>query len=261
MKKLFVDKPWVLFAAAGVAVSITIICFKHELAGKSSDILVEAVGFLGDIILFGILFTVLSLWREKKLKEEAIQRENEKEIALLKRQFIEMAPLGTEEGTLTKINIIKRLRALSQRLPEYIVDLKMEKASVVKLDFSDTCFSKSSFGNSNLIQVDFSECAFEFGDFKDCNLAWAKFNNSYIKAIAFINVNLEEASFAGADISGSGFRDGTTLDRADFTNATTRATNFRDLDLSTVIGLTQEQVNVAWTRGATLPKGLVPGPL
>ena len=104
------NRPLWFFVAFGALTAYVLWPFYPDEAGPRSEwvgnVAVEGFGFLMDIVLFGLLWSVFDVYRERRAKIRGYQDEL--------RDFI---PWEAQEGVLRKIGLIKRLNELQASLP------------------------------------------------------------------------------------------------------------------------------------------------
>ena len=116
-----------------------------------------------------------------------------------------------------------------------------------RTDFSRVLATGASFKSAELQRADFTDAVLTGADFEKAELGRAVFKGADLQDNSFSYANLARAEFQGADI-GSGL---------DFTGAYMFLTHLDGVDLSTVKGLQQPQVDLACGDTKTkLPAGL-----
>jgi len=95
---------------------------------------------------------------------------------------------------------------------------------------------------ANLVAVDFSRLQLDFQNFSAASLNSANFSGANLAKSLFIRADLTQANFNGANLSGVDFTaaqmSGANLEGANLTDAI-----FCDVDLKSVLGLTDAQLN------------------
>ncbi|MBN2090817.1 pentapeptide repeat-containing protein [candidate division KSB1 bacterium] len=216
------------------------------------DILVEFHGILFDLIIFGIVLTLYTLWREKKER-----------ISNLLDQLDDFWDWKAVEGVLRKVGIMKRLIELNHP-PVVMGSIYLKGADFSGVIFEEFNIYCSNFENSNFSHVEMINCHmphnnfknsnFEFTKFNNCNLQSSIFENSNMHLVKFNNADLSAINFKGADLRQANFR-GTKLYKygvaeggwicPDFSGANLTQADFSGVDLTSCIGLTKEQIEKA----------------
>ena len=95
---------------------------------------------------------------------------------------------------------------------------------------------------ANLVAVDFSRLQLDFQNFSAASLNSANFSGANLAKSLFIRADLTQANFKGANLSGVDFTaaqmSGANLEGANLTDAI-----LCDVDLKSVVGLTDAQIN------------------
>lgn len=107
-------------------------------------------------------------------------------------------------------------------------------------------------------RLDLRETDLRGAEFWDAHLENTDFWGAHLEGAKLWGANLGQCKLENAHLEGANMR-GTKLAGAILTNACLRETDLREADLSTATGLTQEQVDSAYSRafGAALPPGLL----
>ncbi len=158
-------KLWPFFAwtALGVALVLAVaVWFIDPNEGWLGGMSVEGFGLLADIILFGVIQSILQDRRERR-----------KTIRDYRDQLTDFTPWEGQEAVLRKAGIIKRLNELKAPLPHmtaiYLVD-----SPLVRANLSRTELGCANFRRANLIQADFVGANLLKADLSDAKLGKAK---------------------------------------------------------------------------------------
>lgn len=123
---------------------------------------------------------------------------------------------------------------------------KLFTANLRGTDFRRSNMREADFHGSALVQADLSK-----SDLRGANLSETDLTEAELSKANLVGANLERANLSGADLEKA------QVDRANLTAARLTGVKLRKTDLENTIGLTQEQVDLAFGDTTTkLPKGL-----
>ncbi len=158
-----------IFIFVFILISSIILILKNRVVDNFwSGVLVEATGFLFDIFLFGIIFSLYDFITSKK----NIIRSYFNEIMFLQNW-------KTEEG---KYKILGNIKLLNQ-LKVYKIDLKYYDLSGIKIE-------QLKIKNSELYWVNFENSELNDIEFENVQLPYVKFKNTRINNCSFIKTEL-----------------------------------------------------------------------
>jgi len=278
IKNRFIEKPYNIFILASIIVLIFIIIvfiFSSH-TNLIYDIGVEATGFLVDILLFGILFSLFTTWREQKIKSQNYQE-----------QLSDMLFWDTKEAINKKVQIIKELNQLKVPIIHlqgiYLMDIslrdlnlfranlyssvfhnaklfytKFEEADLSYSNFNDIRSTKSNFRNGNLTYCRFENATLIGDDLEGANLTHAIIKNANFQRVNLKKANLfdsilSETNLFQSNLMGADLRDSYSnpekKDRFRLTFFTDvifdENTDLRGCDLSHALNMTKEQYDIA----------------
>jgi|ERR1044072_8549924 uncharacterized protein YjbI with pentapeptide repeats len=161
-------------------------------------------------------------------------------------QSIDLSRTDLRRGLLKGANL-QRVNLSYSRLDWALLnDASFEKAHLTSTYFTKAFLNGAIFDGANLIDARFTEA----------RLRKASFSNAWLLNVNFEGAQLALTNFEGADLEGSNFQ-GAKLYGVNFNDADLTTANIRGVNLSRVKGLTQEQVDSAFTDEYTkLPKGI-----
>ena len=128
----------------------------------------------------------------------------------------------------------------------------LSNADMSKVDGGRSVFQEVNLANSSLEKAELFRADFSGSNLSNTNLnktemGRANFQNSDLSGAQITFTNLARANFSGAKLAG-----------ADFEKSWTYLTQFEDVDLTEVLNLSQEQLELACGNADTkLPAGLV----
>ena len=171
------------------------------------NVAVEGFGFLMDIILFGLLWSVYDVYRERRTKIRGYQDEL--------RDYI---PWEGQEGVLRKAGIIKRLNELQVSLP-LLYGIYLEGARLVEANLKGAGLWKANLAGSYLMHGNLEACNLSRANLKcaylmSANLARADLSGTNLAHAVLLIANLEGAYLEGAYLEGADLY-GTNLEGAE----------------------------------------------
>ncbi len=113
------------------------------------------------------------------------------------------------------------------------------------IDFSRTWLGGVNLTKAQLRNANFNEAILEFATFNEANLSRASLVGAQLKCASFQGAELGHTSFGSADLSGVDFRGATFETTAMIIGANLNDARMEGVDLSNVVGLTQDQINAA----------------
>ncbi|MDI7863362.1 pentapeptide repeat-containing protein [Rhizobiaceae bacterium n13] len=144
----------------------------------------------------------------------------------------------------------------------------LEKAALQRAWFTGAKLDNANFSRVEAYRTGFVRVAAAGANFSNAELQRADFREAYLKGANFSKAELGRANFQGATLTNTRFSYA-NLSRADFTTSIFEGplqldhaflflTRIEGLDLSTSLGLEQDQINLACGDAKTkLPDGLV----
>ncbi len=205
-----------IFIIFFVITSVLIFFLKNRVVEEFwNGVLVEATGFLFDIFLFGILFTVYDSISNKKRLIEKYRNEidffrtwNSKEsshrisgnLRLLNKQNI--SKLNLEICRMSELNLIGVNLSGS-----YFHHTEFDYINFAWSDFSSSEIIFSEFDNCTFNNVNFQGIVIEksCSYFRNCYLADSNFKNSNLAGVSFKNCILSGADLSNSNIHGTLF--------------------------------------------------------
>jgi uncharacterized protein YjbI with pentapeptide repeats len=172
------------------------------------NLLVEAHGFLFDVMIIGVFVASLE------------SRRSNRELILRHREDIDdLAHLDTPEINMKKIGIVKRLNAVN------ILDINVQNLALTEVKAKGIMFK-----GAKLIGFKLPNGSAHSFMFQDSNLRSSDFSGSTMKNCNFIKCNLYKTDFSRSKVSGTNFTD-SNLDRAKFVEADISSVIFKNSDL------------------------------
>lgn len=156
--------------------------------------------------------------------------------------------------------------ALTDLSQTNLTQANLEKATLLRAWFTDAVLTKANFNRVEGYRAGFERASAQGATFASAELQRANFRSAVLTGADFEKAELGRADFSGAELTGVRFPYA-NLSRADlskarfegaldFTHAFLFLTRLEGLDLSTSIGLEQEQVDLACGDATTkLPPG------
>lgn len=168
------NRPLWFFVAFGALTTYILWPFYPDETGLRNEwvgnVAIEGFGFLMDIILFGLLWSVFDIYRERRTKIRGYQDE-----------LVDYIPWEAQEGVLRKVGLIRRLNGLQASLPNtvhiYLKDARLQLANL-------------------------EGAALWWADLEGAVL-W----NANLKGAALWNANLKGAALRGTNLKGAVLRD------------------------------------------------------
>lgn len=207
------------------------------------NILVEAHGMIGDIIVFGIILTVLNSIYSRK---QNLQRYNE-EIEDF-RGWEEKEAVYRISGNVRRIN---KLGAVPQNMRgAYLAGSDLRGANLAGVDLVGADLSDSDCGTANFSKTNFLGASFVDAELSEVNLAEANMMNANLKNAFVIETDLGNTNLKGANFENA------KVFYTDFSGARLRAARFVDVDISQAKGITENQLSQAMICRVKLPDGI-----
>jgi BTB/POZ domain-containing protein KCTD9 len=196
--ELFISA-FVFFISAIIICTISAFSKLYYEHGIFKDILVEAHGFLLDLLILGILFTILKNKIEKRLKVDRLKEEID--------DF-----RGLDNGiAVHRINgIISRLNKLgvtnidlnSCHLSNIeITQLDLNGSNLTNTNFEETKLIGCSMCYALLVQTNFENTLFQGGQIKNSICHKANFKTAKLYNVSLENSDFTEAIFCDADFA------------------------------------------------------------
>ncbi len=166
------------------------------------------------------------------------------------------ADLGTVKGA----DISNRNLRHASAFNAFLVNAYLMKVEAQGADFREADLRKADFRDAKLAGTNFRyanlrEADLRYADLTGAKLTEAKLEGANLRDAIMTEVQIREAKLAGANFTRA------NLQKADFTGSDLSGADFSGANLIGVIGLTQEQIDVAIVDKETkLPSGLRPGP-
>jgi len=183
-------------------------------------ILIEAHGMILDIIVIGILVSIISKQREKTLEIRRYIEEIDDYRGLKSREAIHrvagLIKRLTNKYSYTRINLENCVLQKTN-----LEDVNLHGASMIRANFEGAFLESSIFEDANFIET----------NMKKTQMMYSNFENSYLNEVDFQNSNLVCANFKNALISGSNFFKA-NLRGANFEGVRSLFVNFSNSDLS-----------------------------
>ena len=234
MKRLLANNIWVLFLFALIAMA-GILWWQvrsKPVDGLRDGIVIEAFGFLGDIILFGLILSLYDKWRDRRRR---IREYHE----LLE----DFASWEGEEGVLTKVRTIRRLNRMGAPLPVSMFGIKLSGAELQGTDLRGTSLVSANFRSANLAAADLSDTCLT-----DAILEHTILGGAVLKRASLVRTNLTDAKLTGANLEKA------NLTEAKLNDARLFWTVLNGADLTDSQGLTLEQLaKASWDDKTVFP--------
>jgi len=242
------NRPLWFFVVFGALTTYILWPFYPDEAGLRNEwvgnIAVEGFGFLMDIVLFGLLWSVFDVYRERRTKIRGYQDE-----------LVDFMPWEGQEGVLRKAGIIKRLNELQASLPRLygihlegagLVRANLKGAYLVEANLKGAKLSLANLVGARLFKADLEGASLVGATLKGANL---KYTN--LECADSRGANLKDADLLGANLKGADLL-GANLKGADLSNAHLEGAALRWANLEGVKQLTWEQLKEAKTDDETI---------
>ena len=219
------------------------------------NVAVEGFGFLMDIILFGLLWSVFDVYRERRTKIRGYQDE-----------LTDYIPWEAQEGVLRKVGIIKRLNELQAPLPFWLRYICLKGAVLVGADLKGVDLSGANLETAclhaadlkgvhlreaNLCLADLSFSNLEGANLLAADLRDANFEGTNLKGARLWNANLEVADLRNANLEGADLRNA-NLAGADLAWVNLAGDDWEWVNLTGAKNLTWDQLETAKTNDETI---------
>lgn len=133
---IFDNRPLWFFVAFGALTTYILWPFYPDEAGLRNEwvgnVAVEGFGFLMDIVLFGLLWSVFDVYRERRTKIRGYQDE-----------LVDYIPWKAQEGVLRKVGLIKRLNEMRAPL-SFLGRIHLEGAVLWSVNLEGAHLSKAN---------------------------------------------------------------------------------------------------------------------
>jgi len=222
---IFLKYPAFFFLLAFVIASLTYLVFAWNVTLKKEDLLVEAFGFLMDLIVFGVLLSVYDNLRNKR------QSYHESLLALDELMFS-----VDKEHIFKKVNIISRVLQSGEKLP-MMTAIELSGSTMDDLNLQYTSLKLANLQGASLQRV---------------NLRGAHLQDAFLQKVNFSGADLRDANIPYAHLEGAQFGD------ANLEGAWLIEANLENADLSNVNGLSLEKLGgVKINENTKFPKYLL----
>jgi uncharacterized protein YjbI with pentapeptide repeats len=193
--------PWLIFyIAIPLVLILSIVSYK---VGESVPIIsgmhTELLGFLFDILLFGIVLSLYDSWKQKRLD---IQRH--KEIINDFRDWKEAEATFRITGSVRRLNSINASEKIDLS-SSYLRETKFEKMNLSKARFDFSDLKKTSFRDSILNEASFYKTDLRNTRFSKVDLRKAKFTYANLQDAIIWLSNLQGADLWKANIKNAVF--------------------------------------------------------
>jgi len=212
----FLNSSFWIFIIFFLTISGIIFFLKNKVVDEFwGGVLVEATGFLFDIFLFGVLFTIYDSISNKKRLIENYRNEidffrtwNSKESS---------HRIAGNIRLLNNLNISKVNLEVCEMSELNLMKINLSGSYFHHTELNNITFAKSNFSFSEIVFSEFDNCTFNNVNFQNtiiekpcsyfrhCYLADTNFNNSNLSGVSFENCILSGASFRNANINGTTF--------------------------------------------------------
>ena len=182
-------------------------------------ILIEAHGMILDIIVIGILVSVISKKREKKL-----------EIRRYIEEIDDYRGLKSQEARSRISGLIKRLTNKYSYTNINLENCALQKTNLEEVNLSGAFLVRTNLAGAFLESSSFKDANFLETKMNDTQMMYSSFEDSYLNEVNFQNSNLVFANFKNALISGSNFKNA-DLKGANFEGVRTLFVNFSNSNL------------------------------
>ena len=251
--KIAADKPVLLSFLVFVAATLVVVPLSWPYYGGNpqsffAGVLVEAHGFLFDLLIIGWFAVWLSRRAEKRLRIRRYQEEIE-----------DFLGWESQEAVHRIIGDVRRLNrngisAINLRKAHlrggYLVDMQLADAMMEGANLSGANLNNADLQNANLNQA-----AFELTSLVDANLSGASLVGTNFKGAYLEKTNLTRVNLAEADLTGVYLKQ-STLAGADLTNAHFTGAHLEDSDLRGAVLNAAQLINAKTLHGTHLDSTL-----
>lgn len=195
------NRPLWFFVAFGALTTYILWPFYPGEAGPRSewvgDVAVEGFGFLMDIVLFGLLWSVFDVYRERRAK-----------IRDYHDQLRAFHMWKGEEGVLRKVGIIRWLTEDLQALLPSLYGIHLEGAVLSSANLKgavlmDANLKGAVLENANLERAALWRANLDVASLRNANLKRASSREANLKGAFLVNANLERANLLNANLEGA----------------------------------------------------------
>ena len=198
------NKPLWFFIAFGALTTYVLWPFYPAEAGLRDEwvgsVAIEGFGFLMDIILFGLLWSVFDVYREGRAKIRGYRDE-----------LKDFVPWKAQEGVLRKVGLIRRLNELRASLP-MLGGIHLEGARLSNADLLFAFLAEANLKDANLAFADLGHASLY-----RANLEGAVLRKANLKGAHLLQTNLEGAHLKEADLKGVDLRSSNLAGAKDLT--------------------------------------------
>ena len=159
------------------------------------NVAVEGFGFLMDIILFGLLWSVFDVYRKRRTKIRGYQDE-----------LVDYIPWEAQEGVLRKVGLIKRLNELRASLP-FLHWIRLEGADLHFANLEGAHLSWGHLKGADLAKANLEGADLEFADLKGASLSFANLEGAHLSYGQLKGADLRWANLKGADLRSANLED------------------------------------------------------
>ena len=229
--------PWML----ALLIILPIVYFLSNSLYSDTDtwkgILIEAHGMILDIIVIGILVSIISKQREKNLETKRYIEEIDDYRGLKSKESIRrvsgLIKRLSNNYSFTKINlencVLKKTNLEEVNLKgAYLVRTNLEGAILESSNFRDANFIETNMKKTQMMYSNFEDAYVNEVNFQNSNLVCANFKNALISGSDFLDADLRGANFEGvrslyvnfsnSNLTGSKFENALLMD-VDLRNA------------------------------------------
>lgn len=231
-----------LIGMTGVLFLFLVLVMLSPLSLDPRDFIMQLFGFLLDIILFGVLFSIYDRWREQRARirdySDAL-----KDFALWK----------GPEAILRKMGLIRRLSELRAPIPS-LAQFNLEEADLSRINLAGVDFSRSHLERIDLFKAYLPGARFtaahldgaqlSVANLENADLSYAHLKRAYLQYANLKNADLSWAYMAGAILANADLT-GARLAQANLEGVDLSGANLAGADLSEAIDLTWKQLELA----------------
>jgi hypothetical protein len=239
------NRPFWFFVVFGALSTVLLWYLTQDKAGPGEgwvgNTAVEGFGFLMDIILFGLLWSIFDVYRERRVKIRGYHDE-----------LKDFLWWGEEEGVLRKTGIIKRLNELRATLPDmsYIF---LEKADLHRVYFKGTNLENARFKGAIMFNANLEGVTLGAANLENTHLMWSNFEGANLELANLEGTDLKWANLQRTNMIRSNLK-GANLQGVHLKGANLERTNFEGASLQGAKGLSWDQLkNVKTDNETVLP--------
>lgn len=176
------------------------------------NLLVEAHGVLGDLVIFGVILTIYDTYRNTQEEKKRKEIEREVKIERLIEEIDDYKGWFADEAKFRIIGNIKRLHRIDSLNLLILENCYLKNCRLNLMNFKLCVFSNSDLSNSNFDGTKFYNCNFKGTSLSNCFFGLymedlEEYSQLLFKHNNFENTNLQGAVFSGINFSNTNFID------------------------------------------------------